>query len=84
MQYVALEYFDRSSWVAKSIEFILIPLFLIGPYFIQPALKITAILRNIVRQAQVSLLRAASALLALVNMELPLAAIPPIPSPLGL
>tara|TARA_B100001996_G_scaffold176942_1_gene135067 strand:- start:44 stop:220 length:177 start_codon:yes stop_codon:yes gene_type:complete len=33
---------------------------------------------------QVILFSDASALLALVNIELPLAAIPPIPSPLGL
>ena len=33
---------------------------------------------------QVALFNDASALLALVNIELPLAAIPPIPSPLGL
>ena len=40
--------------------------------------------RKIVKQVQVAFLRDASALLALVNIELPLAAIPPIPSPFGL
>ena len=40
--------------------------------------------KNIIKKVQVILFRDASALLALLNMELPLAAIPPIPSPLGL
>tara|TARA_B100000161_G_scaffold175676_1_gene126208 strand:+ start:190 stop:366 length:177 start_codon:yes stop_codon:yes gene_type:complete len=36
------------------------------------------------KKVHVILLREASALLALLNIELPLAAIPPIPSPFGL
>tara|TARA_Y100000766_G_scaffold261229_1_gene251585 strand:- start:89 stop:286 length:198 start_codon:yes stop_codon:yes gene_type:complete len=40
--------------------------------------------KNTINIVQVILLSDASALLALVNIELPLAAIPPIPSPLGL
>ncbi len=40
--------------------------------------------KNIIKTVQVILLRDASALLALVNIELPVAAIPPIPSPFGL
>tara|TARA_B100000700_G_C14366654_1_gene543998 strand:+ start:294 stop:506 length:213 start_codon:yes stop_codon:yes gene_type:complete len=40
--------------------------------------------KKIVKQVQVALFRVDSALLALENIELPLAAIPPIPSPLGL
>ena len=51
---------------------------------IQPALRITARNKNILKKVQVILFRDDSALLALLNMELPLAAIPPIPSPLGL
>ena len=58
--------------------------FLCNPYEIQPALKITARDKNITKKVQVILFRDASALLALLNIELPLAAIPPIPSPLGL
>jgi hypothetical protein len=58
------------------------PFFL--PYEIQPALRIIARDKNITKKVQVILLRDASALLALLNIELPLAAIPPIPSPLGL
>tara|TARA_B100000886_G_scaffold125387_1_gene84463 strand:- start:223 stop:450 length:228 start_codon:yes stop_codon:yes gene_type:complete len=54
------------------------------PYEIHPALKITARDKNIIKKVQVILLRDASALLALLNIELPLAAIPPIPSPFGL
>jgi hypothetical protein len=53
-------------------------------YEIQPALRITARDKNITKKVQVTLFRDASALLALLNIELPLAAIPPIPSPLGL
>ena len=53
-------------------------------YEIQPALRIIARDKNITKKVQVILLRDASALLALLNIELPLAAIPPIPSPLGL
>ena len=60
------------------------PLFLFKPYEIQPALRIIASDKNIIKKVQVILLRDASALLALLNIELPLAAIPPIPSPLGL
>ena len=41
-------------------------------------------LRKIARTVHVVFLSVASALLALVNIELPLAARPPIPSPLGL
>ena len=58
--------------------------FLIQFYEIQPALRIIARDKNIIKKVQVILLREASALLALLNIELPLAAIPPIPSPLGL
>ena len=54
------------------------------PYEIQPALRMIARDKNIIKKVQVILLRDASALLALLNIELPLAAIPPIPSPLGL
>ena len=50
----------------------------------QPALRITANDRNRARQVQVNRFNVASALLALLNMELPLAANPPMPSPLGL
>ena len=58
--------------------------FLFKLYEIQPALRIIASDKNIIKKVQVSLFREASALLALLNIELPLAAIPPIPSPLGL
>ena len=58
------------------------PFFLL--YEIQPALRIIARDKNKIKKIQVILLRDASALLALLNIELPLAAIPPIPSPLGL
>ena len=58
--------------------------FLFNFYEIQPALRIIARDKNIIKKVQVILLRDASALLALLNIELPLAAIPPIPSPLGL
>ncbi len=49
-----------------------------------PALRIIERLRNINRQVHVALLSVDSALLALENIELPLAASPPIPSPFGL
>ena len=52
--------------------------------FNQPALKITARLKKIAKQVQVNLFNVDSALLALLNMELPLAASPPMPSPFGL
>ena len=52
--------------------------------FNQPALRITAKDKNKARQVHVSRFNVASALLALLNMELPLAAKPPMPSPLGL
>jgi len=63
-----------------------------GPFFIicvksdyiQPALNTTAKSKKIISTVQVALFNDASALLALVNIELPLAAIPPMPSPLGL
>ena len=58
--------------------------FLMQPYEIHPALRIIARDKNIIKKVQVILFRDASALLALLNIELPLAAIPPIPSPLGL
>ena len=58
--------------------------FLFKFYEIQPALRIIARDKNIAKKVQVILFREASALLALLNIELPLAAIPPIPSPLGL
>ena len=50
----------------------------------QPAERITARLRKMAKQVHVNLLRVDSALLALLNIELPLAASPPMPSPLGL
>ena len=53
-------------------------------YEIQPALRIIERDKNITKKVQVILFKEASALLALLNIELPLAAIPPIPSPLGL
>ena len=53
-------------------------------YEIQPALRIIARDKNITNKVEVILFREASALVALLNIELPLAAIPPIPSPLGL
>ena len=53
-------------------------------YFNQPALRITARVKNKIRHAQVALFKVDSALLALVNIELPLDAKPPIPSPFGL
>ena len=40
--------------------------------------------KNIIRNAQVDLFKVDSALLALENIELPLEASPPIPSPFGL
>ena len=58
--------------------------FLFNFYEIQPALRIIARDKNITKKVQVILFREASALLALLNIELPLDAIPPIPSPLGL
>jgi len=58
--------------------------FLLKFYEIQPALRIIARNKKITKKVQVILFREASALLALLNIELPLAAIPPIPSPLGL
>ena len=62
----------------------MIPPFNLNFYEIQPALRIIARDKNITKKVHVILLRDASALLALLNIELPLAAIPPIPSPLGL
>ena len=62
----------------------MIPLFYFNFYEIQPALRVIAKNKNITKKIQVILLRDDSALLALLNIELPLAAIPPIPSPLGL
>ena len=53
-------------------------------YFNQPALRITARVKNKIRHDQVALFKVDSALLALVNIELPLDASPPIPSPFGL
>ena len=53
-------------------------------YFNHPALRITARVKNKTRHAQVALFKVDSALLALVNIELPLDAKPPIPSPFGL
>tara|TARA_Y100001968_G_C19116264_1_gene599691 strand:- start:15 stop:221 length:207 start_codon:yes stop_codon:yes gene_type:complete len=53
-------------------------------YFNQPALRITARAKNKIRHVQVALFKDDSALLALVNIELPLDARPPIPSPFGL
>ena len=58
--------------------------FYMQTYEIQPALRAIARDKNITKKVQVILFREASALLALLNIELPLAAIPPIPSPLGL
>ena len=62
----------------------MIPYFFCKYYEIQPALKIIARDKNMNKKVHVILLREASALLALLNIELPLAAIPPIPSPFGL
>ena len=62
----------------------MIPFFYLNFYEIQPALRIIARDKNITKKVQVILLRDASALLALLNIELPLAAMPPIPSPFGL
>jgi len=62
----------------------MIPFFVLDFYEIQPALRMIARDKKITRKVQVILFREASALLALLNIELPLAAIPPIPSPLGL
>jgi len=59
-------------------------LFFMKIYEIQPALRIIAKDKNIIKKVHVILLRDDSALLALLNIELPLAAIPPIPSPFGL
>ena len=59
-------------------------LFFCKIYEIQPALSIIARDKNKIKKVHVILFRDASALLALLNIELPLAAIPPIPSPLGL
>ena len=53
-------------------------------YFNQPALRITARDKNKIRHAQVTLFNVDSALPALENIELPLEAKPPIPSPFGL
>ena len=53
-------------------------------YFNHPALRIIARVKNKIRHAQVALFNVDSALLALVNIELPLDAKPPIPSPFGL
>ena len=58
--------------------------FLCESYEIQPALRMIARDKNKTKKVQVILFKDASALLALLNIELPLAAIPPIPSPLGL
>jgi len=62
----------------------MIPYFLSKYYEIHPALRIIARDKNMNKKVHVILLREASALLALLNIELPLAAIPPIPSPFGL
>ena len=53
-------------------------------YVNQPALRIIARVKNKIRHDQVALFKVDSALLALVNIELPLDASPPIPSPFGL
>ena len=53
-------------------------------HFNHPALRITARVKNKISHAQVVLFKVDSALLALVNIELPLDARPPIPSPFGL
>ena len=53
-------------------------------YFNHPALRIIARVKNKIKHDQVALFKVDSALLALVNIELPLDASPPIPSPLGL
>ena len=62
----------------------MIPYFLCKNYEIHPALRIIARDKNMNKKVHVILLREASALLALLNIELPLAAMPPIPSPFGL
>tara|TARA_B100000214_G_scaffold299742_1_gene229919 strand:+ start:615 stop:794 length:180 start_codon:yes stop_codon:yes gene_type:complete len=53
-------------------------------YFNHPALRIIASDKNITKHDQVALFKVDSALLALENIELPLDASPPIPSPFGL
>ena len=53
-------------------------------YLSHPALRITARVKNKIRHDQVALFKVDSALLALVNIELPLDASPPNPSPFGL
>ena len=53
-------------------------------HFNHPALRIIARVKNMIRHDHVALFKVDSALLALVNIELPLDARPPIPSPLGL
>ena len=53
-------------------------------YFNHPALRIIARVKNKIKHDQVALFKVDSALLALVNIELPLDASPPIPSPFGL
>ena len=53
-------------------------------YFNQPALRIIARVKNKIRHDQVALFKVDSALLALENIELPLDARPPMPSPFGL
>ena len=58
--------------------------FLLNFYEIQPALRIIARDKNITKKVHVILFREASALLALLNIELPLAAFPQILSTLGL
>ena len=58
--------------------------FLFNFHEIKHALRITARDKNMIKKVQVILFREASGLLALLSIELPLAAIPPIPSPLGL
>ena len=50
----------------------------------QPPLRITAKPKKMVSRVQVTRFKVASALRALVNIELPLEARPPMPSPLGL
>ena len=53
-------------------------------YFNQPALSTTANARKIASNVQLMRLSVCSALRALLNIEPPLAASPPMPSPLGL
>ena len=59
-------------------------MFKANSYFNHPALITTARVKKKIRHVQVALFKVDSALPALVKIELPLEASPPIPSPFGL